>query len=362
MDPPLQALIAAASSFAFVTLLFSLLLLLCRLRRPPKTLTLQTPPFPPIADERAIFHPSLLPISMSNLVSATSNFSPDAIIGDGAFGFVYRAVLPAAATTSVTSVVAVKRLDPDAAYHGHREFLAEVETLGQIHHPNLVRILGYCSSGRDRLLIYEYADHGSLDHHLHSSPGDEGSVVDLPWAARARIVRGVASGLAFLHDECKPCIIHRDIKASNILLDANLEARVADFGLARLVEPTRSHVSTQVAGTMGYMPPEYRDGGMVATFKADVYSFGVLLFEVASGRRPDLPVRVDGRGDVGMVRWARELVEGDRHVEVLDPGLVVEEEVLETVRGYLRVAHVCTSEVPRDRPSMMEVVRLLSEV
>ncbi|KAK1310524.1 Leucine-rich repeat receptor protein kinase EXS [Acorus calamus] len=306
-----------------------------------------------------MFHTSLLRISMSNLVSATRNFSPDAIIGDGAFGFVYRAILPAA---SAASAVAVKRLDPDAAYHGHREFLAEVETLGQIHHPNLVRILGYCSSGRDRLLIYEYADHGSLDHHLHSSPGDEGPVVDLPWALRARIVRGVASGLAFLHDECKPCIIHRDIKASNILLDANLEARVADFGLARLVEPTRSHVSTQVAGTMGYMPPEYRDGGMVATFKADVYSFGVLLFEVASGRRPDLPVRVDGRGDVGMVGWARGLVEGDRHVEVLDPGLVVGEEVLEMVRGYLSVAHVCTSEVPRDRPSMMEVVGLLSEI
>ncbi|KAK1264302.1 Leucine-rich repeat receptor protein kinase EXS [Acorus gramineus] len=355
MDHPLQALIAAASSFVLVTILFSLLLLLCRLCRRPKT---QTPSSPPIADERAIFHPSLVHISMSNLVSATRNFSPDAIIGDGAFGFVYRAVLPAASTASA---VAVKRLDPYAAYHGHREFLAEVETLGRIRHPNLVRILGYCSSGRDRLLIYEYVDHGSLDHHLHSSPGDEASVVDLPWAARARIVRGVASGLAFLHDECKPCIIHRDIKASNILLDANLEARVADFGLARLVEPTRSHVSTQVAGTMGYMPPEYRDGGMVATFKADVYSFGVLLFEVASGRRPDLPVRVDGR-DVGMVGWARGLVEGDRHVEVLDPGLAVGEEVLEMVRGYLRVAHVCTSEVPRDRPSMMEVVRLLSEI
>ena len=183
-------------------------------------------------------------LSLADLAAATGGFSPDNIIGDGSFGFVYRAVLRSGAA------VAVKRLSGDgAAGAGNREFRAELEVLGSLSHPNLARLLGYCAAGRDRILVYELLERGSLDAWLHGGAGDE----VLPWPARLRVARGAAAALAFLHHGRRPPVLHRDVKSSNVLLGEGFEAKLADFGLARIVRgsPAKSHVSTQAAGTAG---------------------------------------------------------------------------------------------------------------
>ncbi|CAA7400290.1 unnamed protein product [Spirodela intermedia] len=364
MEPVIQALLAACGSFFLVSLLFGVAILCLHAfrNRSSRVLNLpsrggERPRAGASINESVTFDPSLDRISMARLAAATGNFAADRIVGDGSFGFVYRAEMPDGRT------VAVKKLSPDA-FHGFREFRAEVETLGRIRHQNLARILGYCVSGSDRLLIYEFLEQGSLDQWLHETSS---SRPPLPWAARLGVIRGVAAGLAFLHADCKPPIIHRDIKASNVLLDGGFEARITDFGLARRVDSSRSHVSTQVAGTMGYMPPEYRDGLTAATVKADVYSFGILMFEVASGRRPNWPVLVKGK-EVALVRWARGLVEGGSGLELLDPALMGGEGAAppaaeeEQVKGFLTVAHRCTSNASRARPSMGEVLNLLDQL
>lgn len=181
------------------------------------------------------------------------------------------------------------------------------------------------------------------------------------WAARVRILREIAKGLAFLHDSCSPSIIHRDIKASNVLLDGESVARIADFGLARLVEKERSHVSTQeAAGTVGYMAPEYREGVMAVTAKGDVYSFGVLVMEMVTGRRPNWPVKRGDGGEMGMVEWIRGEVEGGREMEILDPLILGKEEVSEIeLRVVLGVAYRSTEERPSCRPCIAEVINLL---
>lgn len=361
MDAVYQALIAAIFSFVFISTLFTFFLLICRSRPPPKpyshlqTLTLTSPsppplPHPPSFGDISSFDPSLDHISMAELAVATKNFSADAIVGDGGFGFVYKAQL----SNGVT--VAVKKLSDDA-FHGFREFRAEMETLGRIRHPNLAKMLGFCISGSDRILIYEFLDLGSLDQWIHDPDTNP-----LAWQTRIRILHGVAKGLAFLHDECRPCIIHRDIKASNVLLDADLEARIADFGLARRVGSEMTHVSTQVAGTVGYMPPEYMGGLTVATVKGDVYSFGVLMFEVASGRRPSWPITGEDRKEMPMVRWARVLVESGRGAEVLDPLMGNEAWRDEELKGFFDVAYKCTEESAKKRPSMREVVSMLEHL
>ncbi|XP_074586518.1 leucine-rich repeat receptor protein kinase MSP1-like [Curcuma longa] len=375
MEPALQALIASLIGFLFVSLIFAVLVLLCRdasksrlsdsqiasdvegasaLRSLDRTRSL---PLRYAAEESsASYDPSLDYISMSELVAATRNFAADGIIGDGSFGFVYKARLSSGAT------VAVKRLSKDAA-HGVREFKAEMDTLGRIRHPNLVRMLGFCVAGHDRVLVYEYVKHGSLDQWLHEDD-DEGRPRSLPWRTRLGIVRGVAAGLTFLHDGCQPAVIHRDIKASNVLLDEGFEARITDFGLARLMEAPRTHVSTQVAGTMGYMAPEYWEGATTATVKGDVYSFGILMLEVATRRRPNLGVRQEGGGgrkEMLLANWARAMVEQGRIPEILDSEMGSEDVVESEVRAYLKVAFRCTEESSRNRPTMEDVLADLNQ-
>lgn len=362
MEPIVQALVAAIFSFLVISILFSAVLLLCR-RRPPKSppaffsTSFPAPPSrssAPPEEQSFTFDPSLPHISLSDLATATKNFSPDRILGDGGFGFVYKAILPSGAP------VAVKRLSPDLApFQGFREFRAEMDTIGHIRHPNLARLLGYCAAGPDRLLIYEFLPGGSLDQCLHDPSPDP----PLTWSARLRILRGVASGLAFLHEVCRPSIIHRDIKASNVLLDSELKARIADFGLARMLETSQSHVSTQeVGGTLGYMAPEYKEGVTAASVKGDVYSFGALAMEVVTGRRPSWPVKVGDGEEMGLVKWARREVEAGRGMEILDP-LIEREGVIEAeVTGVLEAACRCTNEGSRSRPSMGEVVELLDNL
>ncbi|KAF9612223.1 hypothetical protein IFM89_038645 [Coptis chinensis] len=258
-----------------------------------------------------------------------------------------------------------------------------METLGKnkIRHKNLVRILGYCVSGDERMLIYEFIEKGNLDQWIHDTSLDGAmsrcgsgsvsvsvsnksrsfSIVPLKWDIRVKIIKGVARGLFFLHTLDTP-IIHRDIKASNVLLDSDFEAHIADFGLARQVQLSHSHVSTQVAGTMGYMPPEYKNGVTAATVKADVYSFGILMIEVAAGRRPNWPIKVEDGTEVGFVEWAKRKVELGKEIEMIDSTISRENLREAEVREFIRIAACCTSERPRDRPFMVEVVRLLNQL
>lgn len=368
VDSSLQGLLAAIASFIVVTLIFAFILLICKKNRKPDTRTQNLTSTQSHAEltsiatyDSASFDPSLNQISMAELLKATKNFSPDLIVGDGSFGFVYKAKL----SDDVT--VAIKKLDKDA-FQGFREFRAEMETLGKLRHKNIVKILGYCVSDFDRVLIYEFIEKGNLDQWLHdTSTGSDDvdnsrhsmSICRLPlsWETRVKVMTGVANGLAYLHELDKP-IIHRDIKASNVLLDSNFEAHIADFGLARRIDTSHSHVSTQVAGTMGYMPPEYMGGNTAATVMLDVYSFGVLMIEVATQRRPNWPVNIDGR-EVGLVEWTRIMVEKNREIEMVDSNISREGLNEIKVKQYFRIACDCTNEKSRERPAMKEVVQQL---
>ncbi|KAL5650444.1 hypothetical protein ACJX0J_041253, partial [Zea mays] len=222
--------------------------------------------------------------SYSELRKATQDFSGANKIGEGGFGSVFRGVLKDG------TVVAVKVLSATSR-QGIREFLTELTAISDIKHENLVTLIGCCAEGSRRILVYNYLENNSLAQTLlgvlcyamHAIAGSRHSNIRFNWHARARIAVGVARGLAFLHEEIRPPIIHRDIKASNILLDKDLTPKISDFGLARLLPPNATHVSTRVAGTLGYLAPEYAIRGQV-TKKSDIYSYGVLLLEIVSGR------------------------------------------------------------------------------
>ncbi|XVE55120.1 hypothetical protein DITRI_Ditri03aG0135200 [Diplodiscus trichospermus] len=364
-DQALLAVFAAGLSFFFVFLILAFIILICKSTKKPtrpnprqtRSLT-QTRPAPSQPDlttcDSAAFDPSLDRLDMADLAAATKNFSCDLIIGDGSFGYVYKATL----SNGVT--VAIKKLDPNA-FQGLREFRAEMETLGKLRHENIVKILGFCSSGLDRVLIYEFIERGSLDQWLYDEE-QENSVGRLPlsWDTRKKIVSGIANGLAYLHGLDTP-IIHRDIKASNVLLDNNFVAHIADFGLARQVEEAHSHVSTQVAGTMGYMPPEYREGSTAATVMADVYSFGILMIEIATQSRPNWPMRFEGI-DVGLVEWARKMVAQNREIEMVYEKIPRKGSIEDEVKEYFRIACMCTKELSRQRPAMNQVVEMLDQI
>jgi hypothetical protein len=260
MDRVYQALIAAVAAFAAISFPCLLLVFLCRHRKnrllEPDRGCLSSSSLPvrlssELSSSWSLYgsaiDSSLKKLSLDDLARATGDFHPDNIIGDGSFGFVYRAVLPDGG-----GAVAVKRLSEDhAAGSGNREFRAELEVLGSLSHRNLARLLGYCAAGRDRILVYELLERGSLDAWLHGDAA--GGTLLLPWAARLRVTRGAAAALAFLHHDRHPPVLHRDVKSSNVLLDEGFEAKLADFGHARVVTggPAASHVSTQAAGTAG---------------------------------------------------------------------------------------------------------------
>lgn len=375
MDPPLQAFIAAASSFVVVILIFTVLYAFCRdpikrrrieeTRDHPRTrntraIASSNTELTSIAvTESATFDPSLSQISMKELAEATRDFSPELIIGDGSFGMVYKAKLNSGIT------VAVKKLSADA-FQGFREYRAEMETLGKIQHENIVKMLGYCSTGSDRVLIYEFIEKGSLDQWLYDTSSTSDMLESTPWMplnweTRIKIVKGVAKGLAYMHNLDTP-IIHRDIKASNVLLDANFEAYIADFGLARRIQGSHLHVSTQVAGTMGYMPPEYINGAPMAKTNGDVYSFGVLMLEIVTGRRPNFPFTGEDGHEIRLVNWISRMVEQQRYMEMVDANLSEDELNESEIVEYFRIAMMCANENCNDRPPMNEVVKILDEI
>ncbi|KAL6127750.1 hypothetical protein ACLB2K_071113 [Fragaria x ananassa] len=303
-------------------------------------------PKEPLSINMAMFGQPLLKLTLVDILEATNNFCKTNIIGDGGFGTVYKATL------SNGKTVAVKKLS-EYKTQGHREFIAEMETLGKVKHQNLVSLLGYCSIGEEKLLVYEYMVNGSLDLWLRNRMG---ALDILDWDRRFKIAMGAARGLSFLHHELVPHIIHRDIKASNILLNEDFEPKVADFGLARLISACETHITTDVAGTFGYIPPEYGQSGR-STKKGDVYSFGVILLELVTGKEPTGPDFKEKEGG-NLVGWVLQKVKKGQAADVLDP-LVLSVDSKQAMLQVLQIACVCLCDNPASRPTMLQVLKIL---
>ncbi|XP_038725648.1 LRR receptor-like serine/threonine-protein kinase FEI 2 isoform X2 [Tripterygium wilfordii] len=286
-----------------------------------------------------------LPYPSYEIIEKLESLDEEDVVGSGGFGTVYRMVMNDCGT------FAVKRIDRSRE-GSDQVFERELEILGSIKHINLVNLRGYCRLPSSRLLIYDYLSMGSLDDLLH----EKGQEHSLSWSARLRVALGSARGLAYLHHDCYPKIIHRDIKSSNILLDESLEPRVSDFGLAKLLVDDDAHVTTVVAGTFGYLAPEYLQSGR-ATEKSDVYSFGVLLLELVTGKRPTDSSFVD-RG-LNVVGWMNTLLKENRLESVVDRRC--NDVDLETVEVILEIAARCTDSNPDDRPTMNQVVQFLEQ-
>ncbi|XP_062227096.1 phytosulfokine receptor 1-like [Phragmites australis] len=287
-------------------------------------------------------------LSIEDILKSTNNFDQAHIVGCGGFGLVYKSTLPDGRR------VAIKRLSGDYSQI-EREFQAEVETLSRAQHENLVLLQGYCKVGNDRLLIYSFMENGSLDYWLHETV-DSGVLLD--WRKRLRIAQGAARGLAYLHMSCDPHILHRDIKSSNILLDENFEAHLADFGLARLICAYETHVTTDVVGTLGYIPPEYGQSP-VATYKGDVYSFGIVLLELLTGRRPVDMCKPKVSRDV--VSWVLQMKEEGRETEVFHPSIQDKENESQLMR-VLEIACLCVTSAPKSRPTSQQLVTWLDDI
>ncbi|XP_058115236.1 probable L-type lectin-domain containing receptor kinase S.7 [Magnolia sinica] len=287
------------------------------------------------------------PFTYRILRDSTKGFHSSRILGHGAFGTVYKAVLLESGLT-----FAVKR--SKHTHNSKTEFLAELSTIACLRHKNLVQLEGWCSEKGELLLVYEYMPNGSLDKVLYEE-SEAGTT--LKWAHRYKIVVGIASVLMYLHEECEQQVIHRDIKTSNIMLDANLNARLGDFGLARLTDHNKSPVSTLTAGTMGYLAPEYLQYGK-ATEKTDVFSFGVVMLEVACGRRP---IEKDARSQkINLVDWVWGLYAEDRIIEAADSRLKGEFEN-EEMRRLLLVGLSCVNPDCTKRPTMRRVLQILNK-
>ncbi|KAL9271645.1 putative LRR receptor-like serine/threonine-protein kinase [Drosera capensis] len=283
--------------------------------------------------------------SLRQIQAATNDFNPINKIGEGGFGPVYKGVLPDG------KVIAVKQLSAKSK-QGNREFINEIGMISALQHPNLVKLHGCCIEGKELLLVYEYMVNNSLARSLF---GREDSQINLDWATRKKICLGIARGLAYLHEESRLKIVHRDIKATNVLLDKDLNAKISDFGLAKLDEEENTHISTRIAGTIGYMAPEYAMRGYLTT-KADIYSFGVVILEIVSGKsntnyRPKEEF-------VYLLDWACVLQEQGNLLELVDPSLgsdYSEEEAM----MLLNLALLCTSLSPSLRPNMSSVVSMI---
>ncbi|KAG6789641.1 hypothetical protein POTOM_005759 [Populus tomentosa] len=245
--------------------------------------------------------------SYQELARATSNFKDEEKLGEGGFGGVYKGFLK-----EIDSFVAVKRVSRGSK-QGIKEYAAEVKIISQLRHRNLVQLIGWCHERRELLLVYEFMPHGSLDSHLFK----ETSL--LTWEVRYKIVQGLASGLLYLHEEWEQCVVHRDIKSSNIMLDSEFNAKLGDFGLARLVDHGKASQTTVLAGTMGYMAPECAMTGK-ASRESDVYSFGIVALEIACGRKPINP-KASNEDQVSMVQWVWELYGEGKLLEAVDPRL-----------------------------------------
>ncbi|XWS27518.1 hypothetical protein CRYUN_Cryun26dG0121800 [Craigia yunnanensis] len=277
---------------------------------------------------------------------ATEDFSPANKIGEGGFGSVYKGRLKNG------TIAAIKVLSAESR-QGVREFVTEITVISEIEHENLVKFYGCCIEDNHRILVYNYLENNSLAQTLL---GSGCSSIQFNWKTRSKICIGIARGLTFLHEEVRPYIVHRDIKASNILLDRDLTPKISDFGLAKLIPANMTHVSTRVAGTIGYLAPEYAIRGQL-TRKADIYSFGVLLIEIVGGRcntNTQLPV-----GEQYLLERTWDLYERRELVGLVDTLLNGDFDAEEACR-FLKVGLLCTQDTPKLRPSMSSVVKMLT--
>ncbi|KAI3510101.1 hypothetical protein L1887_25631 [Cichorium endivia] len=281
--------------------------------------------------------------SYGDLSDATDAFSPANKLGEGGFGAVYKGTLDDG------RVIAVKQLSV-ASHHGRSQFVAEIATISAVQHRNLVKLYGCCIDGEKRLLVYEYLENNSLDQALFGS-----NKLSLTWSTRFEICMGLARGLAYLHEESRVRIIHRDVKSSNVLLDSDMNPKISDFGLAKLYDDKKTHLSTRVAGTFGYLAPEYAMWGLL-TEKADVFGFGVVALEVIGGR-PNSDLSLEDE-QIYLLGWAWKLHEANRELELVDEELSEVDEI--EVRRVMRVALLCTQTSSTQRPSMSRVVAMLS--
>lgn len=301
----------------------------------------------------SLFENSVSKMRLSDLMKATSEFTKNNIIGTGRTGNLYKGVLEDG------TALMVKRLQD--SQHSEKEFLSEMATLGSVRHKHLVPLLGYCVAEKERLLVYRYMAKGTLHEHLHRV--DDGGC-DMDWALRLKIGIGAAKGFAWLHHNCNPRIIHRNISSKCILLDADFEPKISDFGLARLMNPIDTHLSTFVNGEfgdLGYVAPEYMRT-LVATPKGDVYSLGVVLLELVTGERPTYVTKAPETFKGNLVEWITELSTTGKLESAIDNSLVgkgVDNELFQ----FLKVACRCVlPEIPKERPSMFELYQLLRTI
>uniref|UniRef100_A0ACD5VM02 Uncharacterized protein n=1 Tax=Avena sativa TaxID=4498 RepID=A0ACD5VM02_AVESA len=283
--------------------------------------------------------------TLRDLEHATNGFSNEYIIGEGGYGVVYHGHL-----VNGTDV-AIKKLFNNMG-QAEKEFRVEVEAIGNVRHKNLVRLLGYCVEGTHRMLVYEYISNGNLDQWLHGSIRQQGV---LTWEARIKITLGIAKALAYLHEGIEPKVIHRDIKSSNILIDEEFNGKLSDFGLSKLLGAGKSHITTRVMGTFGYVAPEYVNTGLLNE-KSDVYSFGVLLLEAVTGKDPVNYSRP--ANEVHMVEWLKLMVGSRRAEEVVDPEMETKP-TKQALKRSLLVALKCVDPVADRRPTMGQAVHML---
>ncbi|KAK9283936.1 hypothetical protein L1049_012193 [Liquidambar formosana] len=284
------------------------------------------------------------PFSYQELKQATRGFKDTELLGFGGFGRVYKGTFPNSNTQ-----VAVKRISHESN-QGLREFESEIRSMSRLRHRNLVQLLGWCRRGGDLLLVYDFMPNGSLDKYIFDEPK-----IILSWEQRFNIIKGVSSGLLYLHEEWEQTVIHRDIKAGNVLLDSKLNGRLSDFGLAKLYEHGSNPITTKVVGTLGYLAPELTRTGK-PTPSSDVFAFGALLLEVACGRRPierkALPE------ELFVVDWVWERWRDGGILEVVDQRLSGQFDEME-VMLVLKLGLMCSNNAPGARPTMRQVMRYL---
>ncbi|CAA0834921.1 Protein kinase superfamily protein [Striga hermonthica] len=285
--------------------------------------------------------------TLKELAQATRNFREMNLIGEGGFGSVYKGRLESG------TIVAVKQLNLDGL-QGNQEFIVEVLMLSLLHHPNLVNLIGYCTDGDQRLLVYEFMPMGSLENHLFDLEPDQRP---LSWSTRLKIAVGAARGLEYLHCKANPPVIYRDLKSSNILLDNEYNVKLSDFGLAKLGPVgDKTHVSTRVMGTYGYCAPEYAMSGKL-TLKSDIYSFGVVLLELITGRKAmDFSKKP---GEQNLVVWSRPFLKDRRNfVKMVDP-LLKGKFPVKSLQHAVVITSMCLQELAIARPTISDVATAL---
>ncbi|KAI9177418.1 hypothetical protein LWI28_014986 [Acer negundo] len=300
----------------------------------------------------SMFEKSITKMRLSDLMKATNAFSKNNIIGSGRTGTMYKAVLEDG------TPLMVKRLHD--SQRSEKEFLSEMATLGSVKHRNLVPLLGFCVAKTERLLVYRDMPNGTLNDQLH--PADD-SGKDMEWSLRLKIAIGAARGFAWLHHNCNPRIIHRNISSKCILLDADFEPKISDFGLARLMNPIDTHLSTFVNGEfgdLGYVAPEYART-LVATPKGDIYSFGTVLLELVTGEKPTHVSKAPESFKGNLVEWVTQLSSSGQLQDAIDKSLLgkgVDNELFQ----FIKVACNCVLPAPKERPTMFEVYQFLRAI